>query len=50
MDDAGLRTMDPGSAAHHFMLRSVRGTEPYPFTSCFSEAVAGLPFAPTTRT
>jgi hypothetical protein len=53
MDNDGFRTMGPGSAAHHFVLRSVRGTNaPYPFTSCFSDAAVGLPLAPvpTTRT
>src|SRR6185295_8059258 len=28
----------------------VVGRGPYPFTSCVSDAVAGLPLAPTTRT
>ncbi|MFK4559963.1 hypothetical protein ABIF95_002493 [Bradyrhizobium ottawaense] len=43
--------MGPGSAAHHCVLRCVRGTRPpYPFGACFSDAVAGLALAPTTRT
>ena len=45
--------MGPGSAAHHCVLRCVRGagSVAYPFTSCFSDAVAGLPLAPAgTRT
>jgi len=44
--------MGPGSAAHHFVLRSVRGTIAalYPFTSWRSEIFAGPALAPAMRT